>query len=125
MKIAYNIAPFLAKVARGLKVSTYDDYEKIKKVIDLCDKMTEEFNSEVVQDVLKSHKIKGEITEKHKKFKQVNEDLNVRYMSGSSVEVKDVQVFSRKELHSKIDGLEMNFEERDLLERLLVKDENK
>src|SRR5690625_519098 len=125
MKTAYNIGAYLTRLVRGLKVSTSDDYEKIKRVIDTAKKMDDEFNEKVVKDVLKEFNIKGELKPTHKKFKDVNNALNERYTGASSVNVEQFQVFTREELHAKIDGKEMDFEERDLLETLLVKkDEN-
>lgn len=117
--ISYNASQAISAMVRGFKTSTYADYEKIKSIIEASKKVSDEFQ-EKIQEKLTKVGVQ-ELTKDHKDFDKINNELGELFTQASSIEVKELQVFTKKELHSAIDGVDMSFDERDLLEKALVK----
>lgn len=117
--ISYNAAQAIAGMVRGFKTGTYADYERIKSVIEVCKKVTDSFQ-ERVQAKLQELGVE-ELTPEHPEFKKVNTELSHEFSGASSTEVKELQVFTKEELHASLEGINMSFDERDLLEKALVK----
>lgn len=117
--ISYNAAQAIAGMARGLKTSTYADYERIKSIIETCQKVADSFQGRI-QEKLKELGV-DELSQDHKDFKKVNMELTHEFSQASGIEVKEFQLFSKEELHASLDGISMSFDERDLLEKALVK----
>lgn len=113
--ISYSAAQVLAQMVRSLKVSTFNDYERVKSVIETSNKVSEEWQGVVSADLEKLGI--QELTQDHPKYRETI----VKFNQPSTIEVKEFQLFSKEELHASLDGISLSFDERDLMERALVK----
>lgn len=106
MKIKIGVlATLVAVLKTKVKVVTFNDYELIKKVADVLESHNNVFMEKHVKGVDASDPA-------------ANADINKAW---ESYEVDFEPPFTKEELHSKIDGIEMSFDERAILELHLIK----
>lgn len=118
-KIDINTALFLYQLVKGLKISTYSEFEQIEQLLKTLSGAILK-RDQLTSDFRKSNSLPAteEIDQNHPLFIQMMENV---FTKPAGIEKKELAIFSKETFVRKISGIDLVFDDIALLKFWLVK----
>lgn len=120
-KVSYSVIALVSTLIRGLKTATYNDFERVKTIVDMANEVQNEFQENVTKKELIKRGIE-ELTPESEHYKEVIDILNKKFNEPCSLSLERLKVFTKEEFNSVSEGVPLTFNDRDLLQSLIVKE---
>lgn len=119
-QVSYSVVALLASLVRGLKTSTYNDFERVKVIVDMANEVQNEFQVNVTKKEFENRGIE-ELTPENKHYSEVIAVLNKKYNEACSLSLERLKVFTKEEFIQVSEGVPLNYNDRELLQTFIVK----
>ena len=116
--IKYSDVSSLLTTIKGLPVNSYGEYESVKSVVKVCEDVNQEYQGKI-KEVLDKHGV-TDVKPNDPKYPEIINEINGIWVKDSSFNAELVKLFSKEDLHAKVDGMNLNFDQRDILEKYLA-----
>lgn len=120
-QVSYSVVALLGNLVRGLKTSTYNDFERVKVLVEITNEVQNEFQVNVTKKEFESRGIE-ELTPESKHYSEVIAVLNKRYNEACSLSLERLKVFTKEEFIQVSEGVPLNYNDRELLQTFIVKE---